>query len=240
METIKVTHVHGHAFGGSFLGTLLIALCFGVLTIQTSSYYHAFPNDGRRVKLTVALLWTLEGLQLAFSTQSLYWRFVGRYHNPLTLKSASWESAIYPLNVACLSFIVQTFFAYRLYSLSANLYAGMLVQVLVLLQFGFSAANTIKSITMLGSRVRVKETPWLIEAWLTTQAITDIVIAAFMCLLLRRRRTGFQKTDSVLKHMVLYTISTGLVTSVLSCICLALVHFGNSLSFFSVIILMLD
>ncbi|KAF9514791.1 hypothetical protein BS47DRAFT_843572 [Hydnum rufescens UP504] len=43
-----------------------------------------------------------------------------------------------------------------------------------------------------------------------------------MCLLLRRRRTGFQKTDSIINHMILYTISTGLVTTVLSCISLGL------------------
>ncbi|KAF9507061.1 hypothetical protein BS47DRAFT_350057 [Hydnum rufescens UP504] len=43
-----------------------------------------------------------------------------------------------------------------------------------------------------------------------------------MGLLLRHRRTGYHKTDSVINRMVAYAISTGAVTSILSCICLVL------------------
>ncbi|KAF9514786.1 hypothetical protein BS47DRAFT_1342763 [Hydnum rufescens UP504] len=70
--------------------------------------------------------------------------------------------------------------------------------------------------------VIVKDCTWLLVSWLAIQATADIVIATRMYLLLRRRRTGVQKTDSVINRMVLYTISTGLVTSVLSCIDLML------------------
>jgi len=107
----------------------------------------------------------------------------------------------------------------------------VLVQVLVLLQFGFSSANAIKTTMILEFRVIVRECTWLVETWLTVQATVDVVIATYMCLLLRRRRTGFQKTDSVINRMALYTISTGLVTSVLSCISLLLfAKYGVSLS----------
>ncbi|KAF9510113.1 hypothetical protein BS47DRAFT_101034 [Hydnum rufescens UP504] len=41
-----------------------------------------------------------------------------------------------------------------------------------------------------------------------------------MCLVLRHQRTGFQTTDSMIDRLILYTISTGLITSVLSCIIL--------------------
>jgi len=66
-------------------------------------------------------------------------------------------------------------------------------------------------------RMIVKECTWLAVSWLSIQAMSDIVIAMCMCLLLRRRRTGFQKTDSMINRMILYAISTGLVTSVFSC-----------------------
>ncbi|KAF9503245.1 hypothetical protein BS47DRAFT_1356359 [Hydnum rufescens UP504] len=181
MEIMNLTRLN--LFGGSFFGNLITALCFGVLTVQTSSYYHAFPNDGRPLKLVVPF-------QLACITQSLYWWL---------------EFLTYQINTVCASVTVQTFFAYRVYSLSANLYIGVLVQALVLLQF-----------------VMIKECTWLIVLWLAIQAIADIVITTCMCLLLRRRRTGFQKTDSVINRMVLYTISTGLITSVLSCFLLVM------------------
>ncbi|KAF9511114.1 hypothetical protein BS47DRAFT_1487075 [Hydnum rufescens UP504] len=219
MEIINVNPVQ--VLGSSLFGNLLATLCFGVLTVQTSSYYYAFPNDGRPVKLTVAFLWTLEAVQVAFSTWSLYWWSVTNYRNPLALEWESWQFAVFQIGTVCSSVTVQTFFAYRVYSLSANLYIGVLVQVLVFLQFGFGVATFIKVHMNPERQVIVKEWTWL-ASWLAIQATTDIAITTCMCLLLRRRRTGFQKTDSVINRMVLYTISTGLVTGVLSCIDLVL------------------
>jgi len=117
---------------------------------------------------------------------------------------------------------VQTFFARRVHSLSANPYLGVLVYVLVLVQFGFGAATCVKAVTLLEFEAIVKEWRWFAAVWLIIQTIADIVITTCMCLLLRHRRTGFQKTDSVINRMVLYTISTGLATSVLSCVILAI------------------
>ncbi|KAF9509713.1 hypothetical protein BS47DRAFT_136117 [Hydnum rufescens UP504] len=191
METINVTRVN--ILGGSFFGSLLTALCFGVLTIQTSRYYHAFPDDGRPVKLVVGLLWTLEAFQLACCTWALYHWSVPNHHNPLALEWATWEFSMYQNNMVCSSVAVQTFFAYCLYALSTNLYIGVLVQLLVLLQFGFGAALAIKGNMNLEFQVIVKECTWLVVSWLAVQATADIVIATCMCILLRRRRTGFQK-----------------------------------------------
>jgi len=92
-------------------------------------------------------------------------------------------------------------------------------QVLVLVQFGFGVANAVRS-NMIPKFKAI--TPWLPVSWLTIQASADIVIAICMCLLLRRRRTGFRKTDSMLTHMILYTMGTGVATSVLSCLALFL------------------
>jgi hypothetical protein len=44
----------------------------------------------------------------------------------------------------------------------------------------------------------------------------------------------------MIDRMILYTISTGLITSVLSCIILGMVHFGNFLSFFTWRLLVLN
>ncbi|KAF9511111.1 hypothetical protein BS47DRAFT_1347152 [Hydnum rufescens UP504] len=217
--------------GGSFVGSLLTALCFGVLTIQTSRYYHTFPDDRRPVKLVVGLLWTFEAFQLACCTQSLYRLSVTNYYNPVALERGTWEFSMFQINMVCSSVIVQTFFAYRLYSLSANLYVGVFVQVLVLIQFGFGAATSVRVNVILDFPGIVRECTWLIVTWLAIQAAADIVIAACMCLLLWHRRTGSRKTDSMINRMILYTISTGSVTSVLSCfVLMTFVKYGFHLS----------
>ncbi|KAF9507212.1 hypothetical protein BS47DRAFT_341250 [Hydnum rufescens UP504] len=207
---------------GSFVGILLTASCFGVLTVQTSTYYNAFPNDARPLKLAVGFLWVLQAFQLASCTQSVYRWSLANYNNPSSLDWGTWEFGIHLINNGCSSLTVQTFFAYRVYSLSANIYIGVLVQALVLLQFGFGTAFTVKAYMNPEFKVIVKECTWLVVSWFAIQATADIVISACMSLLLRRRRTGFQKTDSVINRMALYTISTGLITSILSCSLLAM------------------
>jgi len=205
---------------GSFIGILLTALCLGVLTVQTSSYCHAFPNDGGWVKLVVGFLWIVEAFQLACVTRALYSLFLKNYDNPLA--HIVWEFTTFQISAVCASVTVQTFFAHRVYSLSADLYLGVFVEVLVLVQFGFGAATSVASNIVTTFEALDKDWMWLVVSWLAMQAIADVAIATCMCLLLRRRRTGFQKTDSVINRMVLYTISTGLVTSILSCILLGL------------------
>src|ERR1700720_2075695 len=51
---------------------------------------------------------------------------------------------------------------------------------------------------------------------------------------------AWHRTDSVINRMVLYTISTGLITSVVSCFLLAMVHFSNILSFQNMIMPVLN
>ncbi|KAF9508920.1 hypothetical protein BS47DRAFT_190621 [Hydnum rufescens UP504] len=212
--------------GGSLIGNLLNALCFGVLTIQTSSYYRAFKNDRRPLKLAVGFLWTLQAFQLGCGIQSSYWWTVTYYSNPLTLDHSAWEFTTFQVSSICASVTVQTFLVHCVYSLSANLYIGVFVQVLVFIQFGFGFVSSIKVIIISKSKVLENHGTWLYLAWISTQAIADIVITTCMCLILRHRRTGLQKTDSVLNHMVLYTISTGLVTSILACVLLVVIIYS--------------
>jgi len=56
----------------------------------------------------------------------------------------------------------------------------------------------------------------LIIAWLTMQAISDLIIAGAMSFFLRRRRTGFPQTDTVIKILMMYAINTGLLTSMVA------------------------
>jgi len=107
--------------------------------------------------------------------------------------------------------------------------------------------HVINSNQTLTFAVFVKEYTWLTLTWLACQAAADLVICCAMVLLLRARRTGFEKyvdpscrsllasyshilmncvnlcflsTDTVLNIMTLWTINTGVVTALLSMIIL--------------------
>ncbi|KIM81150.1 hypothetical protein PILCRDRAFT_821591 [Piloderma croceum F 1598] len=49
---------------------------------------------------------------------------------------------------------------------------------------------------------------------LITPSVVDVLIVASLCSTLAKLRTGFEKTDSVLKSLMLYIINTGVLTSI--------------------------
>ncbi|KAI0921867.1 hypothetical protein AcV7_007997 [Taiwanofungus camphoratus] len=44
-------------------------------------------------------------------------------------------------------------------------------------------------------------------------AFADVLIATSLCVLLRRCRTGFSRTDSVVRTLIVYSVNTGALTS---------------------------
>ncbi|KAF9511592.1 hypothetical protein BS47DRAFT_1383375 [Hydnum rufescens UP504] len=177
-------------------------------------------------------------LYSACSTQTVYRWSVTNCNNPSALEWETWEFGMGLINNVLLHILVgevlHSYFPF-ISIVSANIYIGVLVEALVFLQFGFGAALSVKAPLNQEFKVIVKECTWLVVSWLAIQATADIVIATCMSLLLRHRRTGSQKTDSVINRMALYTISTGLITSVLSCFLLAMVHFSHFVSFCSMV-----
>ncbi|KAF9503248.1 hypothetical protein BS47DRAFT_1369679 [Hydnum rufescens UP504] len=144
METADVTVVN--IFGGSFFGNLITALSVS----SSLKDGHGSTDLTYLADASVAFL-------CVCTTQSLYWWFVANYHNSLAPGRATWEFLIYQINT--------TFFAHGVYSLSANLYVGVLVQVLVFLQF----VTAIKANLILDFRVMVRECRWFVVSWLTIQ-----------------------------------------------------------------------
>ncbi|KAF8815682.1 hypothetical protein BYT27DRAFT_7155573 [Phlegmacium glaucopus] len=45
-------------------------------------------------------------------------------------------------------------------------------------------------------------------------AATDLLIAAILCTLLNLSRTGFQKSDTIINKLILFSVNTGLITSI--------------------------
>jgi len=67
---------------------------------------------------------------------------------------------------------------------------------------------------------------------------TDILIAASISFYLARGRQGFRKTDSIIRKLTLYTISTGVITAIVTLVTLILgvvfdKTFLNTISYFS-------
>ncbi|KDQ24897.1 hypothetical protein PLEOSDRAFT_32935, partial [Pleurotus ostreatus PC15] len=60
---------------------------------------------------------------------------------------------------------------------------------------------------------------WLLYSALGSAVFADVFIAATLCFFLSTRRTGFKSTDNLVNTMMVYSINTGLLTSVCAMAC---------------------
>ncbi|KAF8558816.1 hypothetical protein OG21DRAFT_1574511 [Imleria badia] len=107
------------------------------------------------------------------------------------------------------AFCVQCFMTMRVYRLSnKNWFATGTVMVFVLLEWMFS----IKAINL----TTYKEFATLDPLSMTINAAAaagDIVITIFLCYYLQRSRTGFRRSDWTINKLIMFSINTGLLTS---------------------------
>ncbi|KAK0484097.1 hypothetical protein EDD18DRAFT_1112149 [Armillaria luteobubalina] len=62
----------GETFGVLYIGATIAAILFGITNLQMVIYYKKYPNDMSFYRYSVALLWVLDALHVAFTTHALY------------------------------------------------------------------------------------------------------------------------------------------------------------------------
>ncbi|KAF9507337.1 hypothetical protein BS47DRAFT_1351744 [Hydnum rufescens UP504] len=198
------------------LGCMTCTPIFGITTIQAWIYYQKFPKDSLITRSSVAFLWTLQGFQLGCSANSVYWYFVKQFADPRrSLLHSRWQSRMPLLCSVYASLTFQSYMARRIYHLSSSWKVTLVPIGLICFAF---ASGLVLAITKLRLAVNSwQRTPaWKLTVWASANGVTNIVLTAFMCVLLLRRRTGAPRTDRAIGSMALYIINTGVLTSIAS------------------------
>lgn len=186
-----------NVYGGALVGVMLTSILFGAISLQARKYFNDFPRDPIYMKLMVFFLWAIQAFQVAGTTWAIYWYFIEHFGDLEVLNTAIWEGTIYQTVTVAASMTAQTFFAFRVYSLSHSVFLGLVMEALVLVQCALGTvtatkaylAGTFSSILLTEKR--------LVLAWLAAEALSDTAIALAMCLLLKKSRTGFRKYVSI-------------------------------------------
>ncbi|KAF7368030.1 hypothetical protein MSAN_00868800 [Mycena sanguinolenta] len=106
---------------GQFIGACLDFVLMGVLAYQSVNYARWYPEDGRGIRIAVAVLCLLNVLKSAECFASL-WIFMidhfGDIQYDLQLTITGWWDTANPLMVGLLNFYVQCYFCTRLWAIS--------------------------------------------------------------------------------------------------------------------------
>ncbi|KAL1949367.1 hypothetical protein VTO73DRAFT_8248 [Trametes versicolor] len=198
--------------GVTLIGLAVTASLFGVATAQAGWYYRHYPRDRRFLKMLVALVWSYDAFHLLLYTATMWNYLVMKDLNFMGLTLLPWESSAQLLCNACAIVTIQSFYSYRIWTLSQNRYLAALLVIFVCADFGLAFTLFMKSLTTKNVIDFIGLTNFDI-ALSSVTASTDVLLSATLVTLLALSRTGSVGANRLINKLVLYTINTGALTS---------------------------
>ncbi|TEB20128.1 hypothetical protein FA13DRAFT_270389 [Coprinellus micaceus] len=193
-------------------------------------YFH----DKWLYKILVGALWIAECIDVVFVGYSVYHYTIthfGDFQYFMT-EDIIWSLILQVLVAAMVGVVVKCTFVVRVWTFSKhNYYITGIIAALILGQTGLALAYCVKAFEFR----KIEAAPRLrgIATWsLSAGVVTDLAIALALCYFLRKLRTGFKKSDSLVNMLCVYAINTGILTSAVSATVLALYNVYPNFMYF--------
>ncbi|KAM5537064.1 hypothetical protein V8D89_009210 [Ganoderma adspersum] len=199
--------------GAAFLGTIATSCLYGITLVQTYIYYKRNGSDPVYLQALIFLLWILDSLHLALIVHAVYFYAVTNFSKILNLLIPTWSILSQIIVTGVSDLAVRGVFCHRVWKLSEqNYFLTIAITISSLTVFSGSIAFAAKGFG-LSSFTQLSEISDILYLSLGSGVVADVLIAGSMCVLLARRRTGFSRTDSVVRVLMMYSINTGALTS---------------------------
>ncbi|KAI0640456.1 hypothetical protein C8Q79DRAFT_1015241 [Trametes meyenii] len=163
----------------------------------------------------VAYVGIMETVTSIFTMHTCYHYLITHYLDLEALNNTVWSTAMYAVSTALVMIAVQGFFARRIWLLDARYRPIVVIACLMsAVELAFYVATTAE-IFKSGTISGFKRIAWLLSTGATLALSMDLLLTAVLIYLLHCSRTGMKRTDSAIDTIILYAVSTGLLTGVL-------------------------
>ncbi|OCH90217.1 hypothetical protein OBBRIDRAFT_826083 [Obba rivulosa] len=226
------------------IGVVVAAFLYGITTLQTYIYFRHSQEDESWYKFVICFLWALDTLHQVLITHAVYYvtvsELVSFVQGPGPLDPTmfignllTWSTTAQMIVTGVSDLVVRSLFCLRLWKLSNRNWA--LVVPIVTLSL-LALAGCIYTVQMTQNKdFNVKRVPglsvngvsestpglsaffsseWDFVTILIANVAADILIASSLCIVLWRMRSGIPRSDSLLRVLMMYSINTGLLTSI--------------------------
>ncbi|KAH7912352.1 hypothetical protein BJ138DRAFT_1148499 [Hygrophoropsis aurantiaca] len=204
--------------GALEIGSLVMTFALGIVTIQTYHYYRRYPNDPAWLKTLVAVVLLSAIVHTITVLAGMYDVSVIEFGQVaaelLTPLPTGLSGSI--LLSGLLAPLVQAYFAYRVYVVSAHIYMPMVCWTFSLSRFVGSMALAAFAFKVPSLETFGASYGWLLTTVLVLGAVNDTLIAGNMCYYLKSERDftlRMGRSAKPLDRMIAYTIETGFLTS---------------------------
>ncbi|KAJ7867009.1 hypothetical protein B0H14DRAFT_2732159 [Mycena olivaceomarginata] len=174
-------------YGALLIGVFISIFFQGILSVQAYIYYESFPEDSRKLKALVAIVWTLDFAHLVVICQAIYYYLVLSWGNDTALLNTTIPLDLHLIPLTLSSMACQAYFLHRVWRFSKN---NILTGILGAACF----TNGIMNIVMAGQTIQHntigKDTGEVIAVF-AVGAAGDLSMAAILCWYLQREMTTF-------------------------------------------------
>ncbi|KAI4528486.1 hypothetical protein K523DRAFT_260709 [Schizophyllum commune Tattone D] len=210
MLTPTIHNTLGMLFDSLVVSTAL----YGAGMLQGWYYYRRYSQkDHWAVKSVIGLVLLLDTLQQGMFAASVYRYCVSNLGNPAFLGVLDEVLIVQIFFVAAIALAVQLFYCYRVLMLSKkNWFVTLFLVLMATSAFAtvFTYCGFAVRYEMFADLARLKSISIAVNV---TSAATDVGISLAMIWYLRRARTGFKRSNDLIKRLIMFTFNTGLPTS---------------------------
>ncbi|KAH7922817.1 hypothetical protein BV22DRAFT_629879 [Leucogyrophana mollusca] len=205
-------------WGPTFIGFTFSLGMYGVALGQYGFYLRAFPFDQKALRMLVLLIFIMDSLQSYGMIVYFRTLFTLCHRNtaPACLSVLPWELFMAVVLSYVVTFIVQSFYAHRVWIISGR---NKLITVAVLTT---TLAQFVLGMMCAGKAIRTRSVSALYTSMLTggaaagLSAFCDTLITGSVFFYLNRRRTGVKRVATSIQQLVDVIVNMGLFTCLVS------------------------
>ncbi|KAG2342799.1 hypothetical protein BDR05DRAFT_990090 [Suillus weaverae] len=202
------------------VGGLLSAALFGCLSCQSYVYFARFTNDSLVLKATVSAVILIQLVHCVCIISTLWTMTVSTYGDPSQLRVLPLAADLaIPLS-AFTAFIVQSFYAFRLWKLTRNVFLPILCEIISVIAQISTLMILPNAFSMTDLTIFEDNQVLQIALALIARAVCDVITTTGMVWGLKRNRRfdigHMTTTTTMIDRLIYWTVETGLATSLMA------------------------
>ncbi|KAF9000864.1 hypothetical protein BDQ17DRAFT_1359107 [Cyathus striatus] len=200
------------SYGPMLIGVFINMILYGILIVQTYSYYQTYKKDAAWIKYLVMYLFIIESVNTGCDIAMMYQPLIAEFGQPDATKFFPTMFAAEPIAIVMVSTPIQLFFAWRIKLLTKNNYLPVIIALFAIISLAGGVWTTAK-IVIIKQFIRKPELHEPALLWFLAACISDIMITVVLVVTLSKRRTGFETTDDAISKIIRMTVQTGMLTA---------------------------
>ncbi|KAJ7164528.1 hypothetical protein C8R46DRAFT_1221031 [Mycena filopes] len=202
-----------NTMGSILLGVIVSAILYGISLLQCLFYFTRYGRDPTYLKTLVASTVFFDTIHLALVVHTAYHYLITNYYRNDTLQVMIWSVSLEALPTGLTAALVQCFYAFRVWKMSQhNVVLTGFILVLVVATSGCGTAWVVLALRA-GTYEKLLRISPLTISINALSSTADVLITSTLCFMLYRTRPASLETETMVNRLILFTINTGLLTS---------------------------